>query len=147
MVESNNTNTSVQFEHRDVNIRPMAWLTVAIIVTAILLHIVLYFLYEGFRIDSAESGRVLKSADQTVQETAAQPKLQVDPAQDINQLREEENRKLSTYGWVDKNKGVVRIPIEQAIRIVADRGLESTNTANAASGSTAPSRPATSKQK
>ena len=30
---------------------------------------------------------------------------------------------LHEYGWVDKNAGVVRIPIERAIDVLAERGL------------------------
>ncbi len=33
---------------------------------------------------------------------------------DINELREKENRLLNSYGWADKKKGIVRIPIQQA---------------------------------
>jgi hypothetical protein len=36
-------------------------------------------------------------------------------------LREEADKALTTYGWVDKNKGVARIPIERAMELtVAD---------------------------
>ena len=144
MAESSNPNTSVHFEHRDVNVRSMAWVIAAIVVTAIVLHAVLYFLYAGFRSGVAESGRMPKSLDQPRQQTTDQPKLQVDPATDINQLREEENKILNTYGWVDKNKGTVRIPIEQAIELVADRGLHPTNSAKQ---SLAPAQQAVSKQR
>src|SRR5260370_1253870 len=36
--------------------------------------------------------------------------------------RAEEDEKLNNYAWVDKQKGVVRIPIEQAMRLVAEEG-------------------------
>ncbi|HRF58508.1 MAG TPA: hypothetical protein PLH94_01185 [Fimbriimonadaceae bacterium] len=42
---------------------------------------------------------------------------------DIKVLRKEENELISTYGWVDKNKGVVRLPIDQAMALVLERGL------------------------
>ena len=32
---------------------------------------------------------------------------------------------LDSYGWVDPDKGIVRIPIDQAIDIVAQKGLPS----------------------
>lgn len=132
MADSNHTNTRVHFEHRDVSARSMAWVFAAIVVTAVVLHVVLYFLYAGFRSGFAESGRVPKSQESTGQQTSAQPKLQVDPAADINHLTEEQNKKLSTYEWVDKDKGIVRIPIEQAIRMVAARGLGDPSPANTA---------------
>jgi len=30
---------------------------------------------------------------------------------------------LESYAWVDKNAGIVRIPIEEAIRLTLQRGL------------------------
>ncbi len=39
------------------------------------------------------------------------------------QLRKEENKVLDHYAWVDQNAGVVRIPIERAIDVLAEKGL------------------------
>jgi hypothetical protein len=49
--------------------------------------------------------------------------LQEKPTLDITELRKSEKAMLGSYGWVDKEKGVVRIPIEEAISLVAARGL------------------------
>jgi hypothetical protein len=140
MADTNHTNASVNFEHRDVNARSMAWVLAAIVVTAIVLHLVLYFLYEESRSGSVESGRIPKATEPTRQQTSSQPKLQVDPSTDIDQLRREENKKLTTYGWIDKDKGVVRIPIEQAMRSIADRGLAPANTAGPAGSAATPAQ-------
>jgi hypothetical protein len=51
------------------------------------------------------------------------PDLQVAPARDMEQLLAQENQILHTYGWVDRDAGVVRIPIERAMEIIAERGL------------------------
>ncbi len=32
-------------------------------------------------------------------------------------------KKLNSYGWVDRKHGVIRIPIERAMDLVAQRGL------------------------
>lgn len=42
---------------------------------------------------------------------------------DIAKLRHEEDDKLNRYGWVDESKGVAHIPIDKAIDLVAERGL------------------------
>jgi hypothetical protein len=36
---------------------------------------------------------------------------------------EQENKRLTTYGWVDPKSGVVRIPVDQAMKLLAERGL------------------------
>jgi hypothetical protein len=42
---------------------------------------------------------------------------------DIRNLRREEDRKLNGYGWVNREKGIVSVPIEQAMEQVAREGL------------------------
>jgi hypothetical protein len=51
------------------------------------------------------------------------PRLQTYPFQDVKDLRQEERRLLETYEWVDKSAGVVRIPVERAIEVLAEKGL------------------------
>jgi hypothetical protein len=41
----------------------------------------------------------------------------------VSARREEAEARLNSYGWVDKQTGVVRIPIEQAMAIIAEDGL------------------------
>src|ERR1700746_3279565 len=37
--------------------------------------------------------------------------------ENLKTLREEADKALTTYGWVDKNKGVARIPVERAMEL------------------------------
>lgn len=50
-----------------------------------------------------------------------EPRLQLDPAGDLARLRAEEQAVLDGYGWVDKATGTVRIPITEAMRLLAER--------------------------
>ena len=52
-----------------------------------------------------------------------EPRLQTNPRQDLSDLRAREDQLLNSYGWVDKNTGVVRIPIERAMQLIVERGL------------------------
>ena len=38
-------------------------------------------------------------------------------------MRAAEQQVLTTYGWVDRNAGVVRIPIDEAMKLAIQRGL------------------------
>lgn len=51
------------------------------------------------------------------------PRLQTTPYVDLRSFRESEDEVLRTYAWVDKEKGIVRLPIARALEIVAERGL------------------------
>ncbi|MFO1397012.1 MAG: hypothetical protein U1F48_08115 [Burkholderiales bacterium] len=47
------------------------------------------------------------------------PRLQATPAQDMATYRAEKHRQLTEYAWADRDRGIVRIPIERAMAIVA----------------------------
>lgn len=47
------------------------------------------------------------------------PRLQADPRADLETLRARDARLLGTYGWVDREAGIARIPIERAMEILA----------------------------
>ena len=52
------------------------------------------------------------------------PRLQTDDgAQDITDLHSREDLLLNNYSWVDQSQGKVRIPIERAMDLIAQRGL------------------------
>jgi len=66
------------------------------------------------------------------------PRLQTYPFDDIKALHREEARYLDRYAWVDKSAGVVRIPVERAIDVLAAKGLPYRHTAPASSGAGQP---------
>ena len=51
------------------------------------------------------------------------PHLQIAPHEDLRKLRESEEAILNSYGWVNRDAGLVRIPIDRAIELLAERGL------------------------
>ncbi len=51
------------------------------------------------------------------------PELQVSPQQDLASFRAREDKLLHSYYWVDRQKGMVHIPIEQAMKKLADQGI------------------------
>jgi len=52
------------------------------------------------------------------------PRLQTDDgAQDVTDLHAREDLLLNNYSWVDQSQGKVRIPIERAMELIAQRGL------------------------
>jgi hypothetical protein len=49
------------------------------------------------------------------------PLLQADPAADLRAFRAREDSILDGYGWIDRDAGRVRVPIERAMEIWARR--------------------------
>jgi hypothetical protein len=57
-----------------------------------------------------------------VKQSFPEPRLQVVPRADLIALESQQRARLSSYGWVDREKGIARIPIEEAMRAVVERG-------------------------
>ncbi len=68
------------------------------------------------------------------QSTFPSPKLEEDERGQLKAIRLKEEQTLSTYDWVDQKAGTVRIPIERAMDLIAQRGLPVRSQAEAASG-------------
>ncbi len=52
-----------------------------------------------------------------------EPRLQVLPREHFMEYKAEQNRILNTYGWVDRDSALVRLPIEKAMHIAVERGF------------------------
>lgn len=50
------------------------------------------------------------------------PRLQVDERLEIAELRQREKQALTSYDWVDKEKGVARIPVARAMQLLLEKG-------------------------
>jgi hypothetical protein len=50
------------------------------------------------------------------------PRLEPDPLAALAALRRAEAERLGSYGWVDRERGVARIPIERAMELFLRRG-------------------------
>jgi hypothetical protein len=53
----------------------------------------------------------------------AAPQLQPDPSADMQAFHAAELRWLNGTGWIDKSRGIVHIPIDDAIRRIAESGI------------------------
>jgi hypothetical protein len=56
-------------------------------------------------------------------ETFPQPRLEENERTQFRSFIEDQDKKLATYDWVDKDRGTVRIPIDRAMELIEQRGL------------------------
>ncbi|MGA9354753.1 MAG: hypothetical protein WBV46_13760 [Terriglobales bacterium] len=52
-----------------------------------------------------------------------QPRLEENERTELREFIEDQDQKLATYNWVDKDKGIVQIPIDRAMELIVQRGL------------------------
>ena len=115
---------AVQHETSDVNIRGVLAFGLGLIIVAVALHVGIWLLFQAFA--ARETARVAPQyplAAGQENRLPPEPRLQTNPRQDLKDLRAAEDDVLYQYGWVDKNAGVVRIPIDEAMKLVVQRGL------------------------
>ena len=117
-------NPEVHHETTDVDIRGILIFGAGLIVSAIVISIAVWVLFRYF--EARETRRVAPEYPLAATQESRmppEPRLQTNPREDLEQLRTQENQILNSYGWVDKNSGVARIPIEEAMKLVVQRGL------------------------
>ena len=113
----------IRFETTDVNSHGVIWggviLIVVVWIIVVLLHFVFAFLAHH-RADVSPTPLPLASEQNRL---PPEPRLQVSPRVDIESLRAREDSMLDHYTWVDRQKGVVGIPIQHAMELLAGRGI------------------------
>jgi hypothetical protein len=67
--------------------------------------------------------------------TPPEPHLQTFPERDLQTMRAAETAALTSYAWVDRDSGVVRIPIARAMELVVREGLPARSAPDARKGS------------
>ena len=109
-------------EQRDLSVRLIVAFGLALAVFGVAAHGLLGFLFKSYRAREDRRDTPAPPLRAAWGEPPA-PRLQENPGLDLEALRAREERELSTYGWVDRSRGTVRIPIERAMKLVAERGL------------------------
>ena len=55
--------------------------------------------------------------------SADAPRLEIQPRDDLRNFNRGEAEFLNSYGWTDRSHGIVRIPVKQAMKLLAQKGL------------------------
>jgi len=107
-------NPGVAVERSDAPLRLFAFLAAGTIVFIAISFVAIMAIYPR---------SVTGPSDAPTRQTTA-PQLQIDPYTDLPAHREAETRELTSYGWVDRRHGIIRIPIDQAMQDIATSGIK-----------------------
>jgi hypothetical protein len=115
---------AVRHETTDVDIRGLLIFAVGLLATGVAIHLLVWVLLLYFDAREARKTTIEYPLAATQgNRVPPEPRLQTNPRQDLLDLRAQEDEVLRSYGWIDRNAGVVRIPIEEAMRLTLERGL------------------------
>lgn len=115
---------SIGHEERDVSAGPITLSVVGLAVVGVAALVAMLLLFNVLaRFQAAQTNPPSPLAASYGLKEPPEPRLQTDPRQDLVDLRARDGAAIHSYGWVDKQAGIVRIPVERAIALLAERGL------------------------
>src|SRR5206468_5449842 len=113
----------VHHEESDVNVRAIFVFGIGLVAMAAVVHLLIWLLFGYFAARETAQSPAQFPLAVGLDAVPPEPRLQSNPREDLRQLRAREDELLNSYGWIDRNAGVVRIPIEQAMKMTLQRGL------------------------
>jgi len=147
---SNETNNSGHgsYERSDIGVSAVLYFLLGLAVAMLLVYFVVdgiyHYLDKRFEAEQTPVSPLVSNApadtrhipekyhgnyEQYLKENFPTPQLEVNERTELNDERLREENTLSTYDYIDKNAGTVRIPIDRAMDLLAQRGLPVRNQA------------------
>jgi hypothetical protein len=129
------------FEREDLGSKPIIAFIISVVVSGVIIYYVLWGMFKildtyerkeqhsvsplvNAELDTRESDNATTA--KKVRERFPEPRLEDNEFTELNDVRYSEEEKLNSSGWVDQSAGVAHIPIEQAMKLIAERGLPTT---------------------
>jgi hypothetical protein len=130
----NHANDDPGFELQDIGSGGVVAFFITLLLVVFLANVIIRGIYKGLDYyakshqETAAPMMTLPTGDlRLVNPSEAQqfpePRLETDERAEINDFRRNEEETLRSYAWVDKDAGTVRIPIDRAMQLIAERGL------------------------
>jgi hypothetical protein len=124
--------SDVSFEERDIKVGTIYWYLIALGLATVIALIVCIFILR-FTSNLAASSDAPPPPSRTLigKDFPPEPRLQgvpghtTDPQKDLRQKLKADIDANEKLEWIDKNAGIVQIPVEDAMKIVAEKGLPS----------------------
>jgi hypothetical protein len=127
--EYRETPKSASHEYTDANVWIIVKFALWLALSAVIVHVGMYFAY-AYSVERREVTEFeYPLAVGEERRLPAQPRLQAIPLREGYEFRQQEAAQQHGYGWLDRNAGTVRLPIDQAMKLTVERGLPSRATA------------------
>lgn len=131
----------VGHEPVELNVAPVVWFLIGLGVATVLIFLLITGLFNALQSKEEKSAGAESPLAGERQKLPPEPRLQLAPSSveqlegkppnlkedhplaEMKRLREEEDRVLKSYGWVDTDQGIARIPIEEAKKRLLEKGI------------------------
>lgn len=102
------------YERSDIESTNVAWLAAGLALFVIATPLLMPFVFSQSLLHRTPSAPPALSADA--------PRLEIAPQEDLWRLDRSEAELVNSYGWADQSHGIVRIPVKQAMKLIAKKG-------------------------
>ena len=155
-----NTNGHGDYERRDIGVSGVVWFLIGLAAVLVISYFLVQGLYKALEAHFSENQPAVSPLATNVptdtrklppqyghdyqkylKENFPSPQLETDERTELNDIRLREENVLSTYDYVDKNAGTIRIPIDRAMDLLVQRGLPVRPQSGEATTQTAKSKP------
>ena len=115
--------TNPGYETRDINTKGIFLFGGGLLGVIVIILLVVFGLFKGMQhvnraLGSDPTGSLVQTAP-----NYDGPLMQVTPEEDLRWMKTQNAAALDSYGWMDRANGVVQLPIDRAIDLLAERGL------------------------
>jgi hypothetical protein len=125
--------TDVSFEERDVQVSTIYGYLFALALAVMVAAVICVFILR-FTINFAASSHTAPPPSRAAlgpnfRDLPPEPRLQgvpghtTDPQQDLRDKLKADTEANEKFEWIDQNSGVAQIPVEDAMKIIAEKGL------------------------
>jgi hypothetical protein len=111
------------YEHTDANVGVIVKFLVWLAVSAVVIHFGLAAMYELLIRQAIETEQPYPLVVAQEERLPPAPRLQQFPRTELYQFRLDEQNLLDRYGWMNRDAGIIHIPIQEAMRLTLERGL------------------------
>lgn len=114
-----------RWEPKDVNVPVLFYVVMIVVVGTVLSALMSGGLFRALSLhkDATDPRAPALAA---MPETLSEPRLQAAPRADLAAYQAAQQRELSQYGWIDREHGLVRLPIARAMDLLVECGLPAT---------------------
>src|SRR5438105_2015895 len=110
------------YETRDASARGLLYFVLIISGILVLAFLSLRWLFGYFQ-KAENPGSFVAAPFAGARPLPPPPRVQSNPGADMQSYFQSQQDRLNTYGWIDRQNGIVRLPIDRAMELVLERGL------------------------
>jgi hypothetical protein len=118
------TKSSQGYDRQEVDLKALVIGGIALLVAVVLSFVAVSFIFSRYQRTyqqqtAAERGPWGQDWSAQPLKEFPHPQLQISPKADLERMRARDEKELNTYGWIDRDRGIVRLPIDRAVEFLA----------------------------